>query len=314
MALHGTADSSAPPRRTATERPDPVQAAEKLLVHGEPDWAQLPFDLHCARCGYNLRLLTQPRCPECGLEFDWRAVLVARLDPSTFLFEHQWRKCPVRSWLLTVWRALRPWRFWRLVSIHQEVRFAPLLVMFLTAVPAFMLTLHGGAALLAGLCAAVRHAFTYPPFWFVQAQPDFEELARVPSEPGYWHVPGFVFLVLAGATGLLCLLQQTIARCRVRTAQVFRVAAYSAPVIAVFWAVLALAVAVALQVTHSRLVLNVVVALALSLAGVAAVLALACGLGPRYLRLPRAWLLAVTAVGVGVLFAGAVFALTEGLY
>ena len=33
----------------------------------------------CARCGYNLRNLTKPRCPECGVHIRWRDIRPAGL-------------------------------------------------------------------------------------------------------------------------------------------------------------------------------------------------------------------------------------------
>ena len=36
-----------------------------------PNWDLVPFDVGCARCGHDLRSLTEPVCPQCKLEFDW---------------------------------------------------------------------------------------------------------------------------------------------------------------------------------------------------------------------------------------------------
>ena len=36
-----------------------------------PNWDLVPFDVACARCGHDLRGLTDPVCPACKLEFDW---------------------------------------------------------------------------------------------------------------------------------------------------------------------------------------------------------------------------------------------------
>lgn len=38
---------------------------------------------------------------------------------NPFLFEHNWRKQPVRLWLETVVRALRPGRFWQRESLSR---------------------------------------------------------------------------------------------------------------------------------------------------------------------------------------------------
>ncbi len=49
-----------------------------------PDWDHVPFDVGCARCGHDLRGLTDPRCPACQLEFDWAdAVPIEQLTSET---------------------------------------------------------------------------------------------------------------------------------------------------------------------------------------------------------------------------------------
>lgn len=41
----------------------------------------LDEDIPCPGCGYNLRGLTVPRCPECGNEFDWADIPEMRPSP-----------------------------------------------------------------------------------------------------------------------------------------------------------------------------------------------------------------------------------------
>lgn len=55
---------------------------------GPPEWAAIEADVFCPLCDYNLRGLTEPRCPECGFRFDWPHVLdpTRRLHP--YIFEH----------------------------------------------------------------------------------------------------------------------------------------------------------------------------------------------------------------------------------
>ena len=59
--------------------PDPATAAnpaiETRLPAGLPvDW-HLDRDLPCPQCRYNLRMLRDPRCPECGTKLRWQQVL-----------------------------------------------------------------------------------------------------------------------------------------------------------------------------------------------------------------------------------------------
>lgn len=39
-----------------------------------PDWSTLDFEVTCPRCANNLKMLAQPRCPECELQSPCRAV------------------------------------------------------------------------------------------------------------------------------------------------------------------------------------------------------------------------------------------------
>ena len=102
-----------------------------------PDWEALTLELRCPRCGYNLRLLPQPRCPECGLQFAWAEVIAAaqrKLDCP--LFEYHWRDRPIRSFLVTIWLAMRPYRLWQRVPATAKPRIAPVVVLLLIAASA----------------------------------------------------------------------------------------------------------------------------------------------------------------------------------
>ncbi len=94
-----------------------------------PNWATFAVELACLRCGYNLRGLGQPRCPECGLTFDWNErIAAAREQPATGHFEYHWRDRPLRSLLYTCRESLRPWRLWRELPLTISPRIGPLLV------------------------------------------------------------------------------------------------------------------------------------------------------------------------------------------
>src|SRR5437660_519589 len=98
-------------------------------VSTPPDWAHFELEVHCPRCGYNMRMLTGSRCPECGLDFDWGQIIAAaqeRLESP--LFEYQARKRPVRSLFATLWLAMRPRRLWKITPLALEPRVGLLLV------------------------------------------------------------------------------------------------------------------------------------------------------------------------------------------
>lgn len=91
---------------------------------GAPDWSTLDFEVTCPRCAYNLKMLAQPRCPECGLEFAWRAVVAASREArrDSPLFEYRWRNKPVRSFLYTALLCLMPGRLWRRAELTHTPR------------------------------------------------------------------------------------------------------------------------------------------------------------------------------------------------
>jgi len=109
-----------------------------------PDWSTLDVELRCPRCGYDLRRLPQARCPECGFAFDWEELLAAARNRLTSpLFEYRWRDRPGRSFLLTCWWAMWPWRLWRNLPLASKPRIAPL-VALLTIVLAVQIPLCAG--------------------------------------------------------------------------------------------------------------------------------------------------------------------------
>jgi hypothetical protein len=88
-----------------------------------PDWSAIGRDILCPLCDYNLRGLVEPRCPECGHQFNWKQMLDAEAQRHPYLFEHQ----PQRnfwSFFQTLRASLfQPGRFWtKLLPIHQPNR------------------------------------------------------------------------------------------------------------------------------------------------------------------------------------------------
>ena len=87
---------------------------------GPPDWSRIAEDWDCPRCGYILRGLERPLCPECGLQFEWAIVLDRRRRDHRYLYEHHNRRRRIRRFITTSFVALRPWAFWR--DLHLEQR------------------------------------------------------------------------------------------------------------------------------------------------------------------------------------------------
>ncbi len=80
------------------------------------------------RCDYDLggevatwleRCPLEGRCPECGLGFEWTEVFNEGVAPG---FAESVSKGRVRAVLRTYWRSLRPWSFWRWVTMDVPLR------------------------------------------------------------------------------------------------------------------------------------------------------------------------------------------------
>ncbi len=85
------------------------------VANAPPDWDQHTEPLECPLCTYDLRYLTQSRCPECGYRFEWEELLdpARRLHP--YLFEHH-PEASTKCFFKTLLGGLRPLRFWQ--SLH----------------------------------------------------------------------------------------------------------------------------------------------------------------------------------------------------
>ncbi|MBI4718857.1 MAG: hypothetical protein HY763_13710 [Planctomycetes bacterium] len=87
----------------------------------------LDVELLCPACGYDVRGSLAPRCSECGLELDRATLPSTAVARATGLFEYGYRDQAIRSLLATLWRALRPRRFWEWVTRWPAQRFPILL-------------------------------------------------------------------------------------------------------------------------------------------------------------------------------------------
>ena len=118
------------------------------LPVGVPDeWVQTN-DLPCPTCGYNLRMLHNPRCPECGSIFRWQALLHVTcprceaplvnedgaacprctlaldwkllLNSSIAIDRHhyEYTNRPVQAAIRAMFQVLRPKRFWQNIRLE----------------------------------------------------------------------------------------------------------------------------------------------------------------------------------------------------
>lgn len=119
-----------------TSPSSPASAADR---HPTP----LNPSIKCPRCGYDLRGAIQSWtdacpmqgvCTECGLDFQWSWMFRAQLHP--WLFEHQWRKRPIRSAILTTLLSMRSGRLCREAILIHPIRLAPLAALLVLLVVA----------------------------------------------------------------------------------------------------------------------------------------------------------------------------------
>jgi hypothetical protein len=221
------------------------------LIDGLPDWNAITFDVTCSRCGYNLRGLANPLCPECGLAFRWPEVLHRSGRHNEFLFEHAWRKRPVRSYLRTMFHGLSPRHFWRRVSIHDRVHKWPLLSLLLcsVAIVSMMATIPVGVRTADSLLTTLYWIWragvpgganvyrgTSPLQTAIVLIRNLWPLCRL-QDLQYVLTGGAILEFLVMLT-MVCSLRQTLGQYRVRTVQVFRVVACIAPPVCILWCLL----------------------------------------------------------------------------
>lgn len=287
------------------------QPVEHLMRDGEPIWDAIEFDVLCSRCDYNLRMLPKPRCPECGLEFDWDIVLNEAAWKSDFLFEHHWHTRPIHSWLKTMRHSLRPIKFWKSVSIHDRIHPGPLWFLLMTSVLWWHVTFFGLAWLTATAIGAVMNYGFWQPSTGVTNSPVYSlavvlgGLSSIAFQERGASFPAMMFLTIFGALLLICTLRQTLGRCKVRLVQILRVVAYVSTPFVLLMALMMLAVTVAQILSGVQDWLVVTLALFVPTCFVG-LLGFYIGAGLKhYLRLPHAY-----ATGVIAAFTGGLFGVT----
>lgn len=223
----------APPRDAGV-----VSLEVALDQDDRPRWDQISLDVLCSRCGYNLRGLVEPRCPECGLQFRWRDLLDGLGRTTTWLFEHNWTTQPLRSWMLTVAAEMRGRAFWRELSIHHFITAGPLLVMMLAAP---LMAVFVSITLAFTLSEALPFVAGFTPADHMRgvnlARATLIEVSALCGQyctfamslnGELFALPASVTFAYGMLAVVLCCYRQTLARRRLRTIQVLRVVAHAA--------------------------------------------------------------------------------------
>lgn len=190
-----------------------------------PDWNTASEAIECPLCDYNLRGLTEPRCPECGYTFEWAELTDPTRRRHRYLFEHQKRH---RLWgfFATLTREFRPNRFWQTLHPAQ-------------AVNGFRLGLYGAVVMLVALAPALTLPWIEEPMRFFRMRPVAptwgESLAEfMLSNQRAIAFFSIVIAIYPASTALsLMVFQQSMRRARVRVGHAMRCAIYSSD--AVFW-------------------------------------------------------------------------------
>ncbi|MCG3132073.1 MAG: hypothetical protein FLDDKLPJ_02883 [Phycisphaerae bacterium] len=181
--------------------------------------------LRCPSCTYDLFGLSELRCPECGDPFTWDGLLRAHDERERSEFEFRWRRQPIRSYVRTIRRTLRPGRFWRGIALHHDPR--P------WALVAYVAATWGYFALILLVALSVVSTLSSVTLALVGVTA-FPRLF-LSSLASHVRFPEFlVLLVMAGtwcaaSLGSLFVLEQSMQKVRVRRAHLFRIWAYCVP-------------------------------------------------------------------------------------
>jgi len=99
----------------------PLAARYTGVGDAPPDWDSISRDILCPLCDYNLRGLSEPRCPECGYRFAWPHLLFPERWQHPFLFEHQPRR-NTWSFVRTFSTSFFPRKFWSVLNASHPPR------------------------------------------------------------------------------------------------------------------------------------------------------------------------------------------------
>jgi hypothetical protein len=214
-----------------------------------PDWEKIEHVIECPLCEYNLRGLSQPRCPECGYAFTWDEIFDKSRRLHPYLFEHHPER-NVWSFVWTVIGGLWPNGFWTTLHPAQPSRRKRLLLYLMIVV------------LVAALPMVIDVIWRIPPTPTAFSVTDRNRLAwrlDLHFPMNILHRPflatarqllvaGFVasLSLLLLNYALLMIFQQTMRKAQLRTHHVQRCIVYSADVL--LWPALLLSAMVVVNV------------------------------------------------------------------
>jgi hypothetical protein len=143
-----------------------------------PEWATLAKDLLCPLCGYNLRGLSEGRCPECGFIFTWRELLEAERNKHLYVFEHGTDRNFATFWK-TYWWTCRPRKFWTDLNPAQPVSIPRLVIYWMICLCAVIVGFYFSRAVeMTAVDTRMRSGYpsAYATAWW-----------PLPWEPAFWN-------------------------------------------------------------------------------------------------------------------------------
>ena len=232
-------------------------------------------DIACPLCGYNLRGLAEPRCPECGYQFDWSEMLDVRRRKHPFLYEQQ-SGIAAGAFVRTAAASYRPRRFWQILHPAQPASLRRLLLYWLIGAAILAMALEAGVLIVRAEQAAPYVGWRGGPpsaAWnLVEALDLYLSYGWVVQDTIRWVLFPLLWPWVTFAS--LLVFRISMRRARIRNVHMLRCALYSGDGLAflpwpiagivacaVFWAVqagakaytaLALALAIAAWIDSSR--------------------------------------------------------------
>lgn len=226
--------------------------------------------INCPLCDYDLRGLTEPRCPECGHRFDWEELKQRAREKHPFLFE-SYPNRNAWSFAKTFLAGWRPARFFTILKPHERIRplrlvlywVATSAVLTLLFVPILLRQLLATRDSLAqqgqslaniyqslpptdpmykaiitsyGSIAAYSNIVTHPSWERVWIQSMRMQSYRMPILPLFVSLLAWPWATFA----VLMLCRASLNQARIRSSQVLRCVIYSCDAAAIFGAALVL--------------------------------------------------------------------------
>lgn len=181
-----------------------------------PDWTAQQEDILCPLCDYNLRGLSEPRCPECGYRFTWPELMDEARRRHPYLFEQPLRR-PIWSFFRTVWGEAAPGCFWK--SIHPALPVRPRRLLLYWGLVLLPLLLSTAVVTV----SRVAYLLSMPN---APTPPDWTRIGQLVVKYYLW--PMLLWCCWAPLLFLtLMIFRMSMRRARVRTAHVWRCLTYS---------------------------------------------------------------------------------------